>query len=119
MPGCSLPAKARALGTAYAARHRRRGDRKMPSRPPLLTLMRSPYSARIAASRSSAFQTQIRHRDGFVGGELMRLHIPKRGAIAPSELALQPRQPVAKATPCLRVGQPPADLDHVVHHPLA
>jgi hypothetical protein len=35
-------AKARALGTAYAARHRRRGDRKMPSRPPLLTLMRSP-----------------------------------------------------------------------------
>src|SRR5271156_6536030 len=44
------------------------------------------------------FQTQIRHRDGFVGGELMRLHIPKRGAIAPSELALQPRQPVAMAT---------------------
>jgi hypothetical protein len=36
----SVAATARAhRGAAYAARHRRRGDGKMPSRPPLLTLM--------------------------------------------------------------------------------
>src|ERR1700682_5092560 len=82
-------------------------------------LVSGRFWSRRCGEEVEGFQTQIRHRDGFVGGELMRLHIPKRGAIAPSELALQPRQPVAMATPCLRVGQPPADLDHVAHHPLA
>jgi len=41
---CRKDQGARHRGAAYAARHRRRGDRKMPSRPPLLTLMRSPLS---------------------------------------------------------------------------
>src|SRR5262249_29361456 len=57
-------------------------------------------------------QVQIRNRFGF--GQLSDAHEIQCGAVAPSEFALEPRQPVAMTDELLALGQMAADLDDVL-----
>src|SRR5262249_52620197 len=62
-------------------------------------------------------QLQIRNSFGF--GKLGDAHEVQRSAVAPSKLAVEPRQPTAMPDELFALGQTAADLDHVLDGLLA